>query len=140
MPAFTIPKIKTPIFLKKKELKNCQTYFSSIDAHCLQLHTINSFLTFHAHESDNWSPTNSTMSTNEQDSGEVSSSQSPVTVDEPEPPAVLSPVYNANPEPKRRRTVGATVTTASVSMPPASPATPAPVSYTHLTLPTNREV
>lgn len=67
----------------------------------------------------------STMSTNEQDSGEVSSSQSPVTVDEPEPPAVLSPVYNANPAPKRRRTVGATVTTASVSMPPASPATPA---------------
>ena len=45
------------MFFQKKELKNCQTYFSSIDAHCLQLHTISSFLTFHAHGSDNWSPT-----------------------------------------------------------------------------------
>ena len=60
-----------------------------------------------------------TLSTNEHDSGEASSSQSPVTVDEPEPPVVLSPMYWSKPAPKRRRTVEATVTTASVSMPSA---------------------
>jgi len=47
--------------------------------------------------------------------------KSPVTVDESEPPVVLSPVYNFKPAPKH----GASVTTASVSTPPAAPATPA---------------
>ena len=50
MPAFAMQKIKNAyIFFK---IKNAKHILSSIDAHCLQLPSISSFLTFHAHGSD----------------------------------------------------------------------------------------